>query len=163
MNRGAKAVILRKQEEWFSDDGVVMFLFTFCLQVCVWASCILILGEENQEKFQYRKVFPGGSVVKNPQRRWVRSMGREDPLEKEMTVHSSILAWEVPWTEEPGRLSPQDHKKVGCDLATTTTAISVPASPLGLKKKEDGRWGERVSLPLLAICKLALVKCSLMS
>ena len=34
----------------------------------------------------------------------VRSLGWEDPLEKEMTTHSSILAWETPWTEEPGRL-----------------------------------------------------------
>ena len=35
---------------------------------------------------------------------WVRSLGREDPLEKEMTTHSSTLAWKIPWTEEPGRL-----------------------------------------------------------
>ena len=35
---------------------------------------------------------------------WVRSVGREDPLEKEMTTHSSILAWRIPWTEEPGGL-----------------------------------------------------------
>ena len=35
---------------------------------------------------------------------WVRSLGREDPLEKEMAAHSSILVWEIPWTEEPGRL-----------------------------------------------------------
>ena len=34
----------------------------------------------------------------------VRSLGREDPLEKEMVTHSSILAWRIPWTEEPGRL-----------------------------------------------------------
>ena len=34
----------------------------------------------------------------------VRSLGREDPLEKEMATHSSILAWKIPWTEEPGRL-----------------------------------------------------------
>ena len=38
------------------------------------------------------------------QETWVRSLGREDPLEKEMTTHSSILAWRIPWTEEPGRL-----------------------------------------------------------
>ena len=36
------------------------------------------------------------------QEMWVRSLGREDPLEKEMATHSSILAWEIPWTEEPG-------------------------------------------------------------
>ena len=35
---------------------------------------------------------------------WVRSLGREDPLEKEMAAHSSILGWEIPWTEEPGGL-----------------------------------------------------------
>ena len=46
--------------------------------------------------------FPGGSVVKNltaKQQMRVRSLGWEDPLEKEMTTHSSILAWEIPWTE----------------------------------------------------------------
>ena len=42
----------------------------------------------------------------------VRSLGREDPLEKEMAIHSSILAWKIPWTEEPGRLySPWGHKE----------------------------------------------------
>ena len=35
---------------------------------------------------------------------WVRSLGQEDPLEKEMAPHSSTLAWKIPWTEEPGRL-----------------------------------------------------------
>ena len=35
---------------------------------------------------------------------WVPSLGREDPLEKELATHSSILAWEIPWAEEPGRL-----------------------------------------------------------
>ena len=49
--------------------------------------------------------FPGGSAVKNPlamQEMWVRSLGWKDPLEKEMAAHSSILAWRIPWTEEPG-------------------------------------------------------------
>ena len=49
--------------------------------------------------------FPNGSVVKNlpaiqEMRMW--SLGQEDPLEKDMTTYSSILAWEIPWTEEPG-------------------------------------------------------------
>ena len=39
----------------------------------------------------------------------VRSLGQEDPLEKEMAAHSSILAWEIPWTEEPGRLTEHAH------------------------------------------------------
>ena len=38
------------------------------------------------------------------QETWVRSLGRENPLEKEMATHSSTLAWKIPWTEEPGRL-----------------------------------------------------------
>ena len=48
---------------------------------------------------------------------WVRSLGGEDPLEKEVATHSSILAWEIPWTEEPGGLQ-FIHKRVGHDLAT---------------------------------------------
>ena len=51
--------------------------------------------------------FPGGFVVKNPpalQEMWVWSLSQEDPLEKEMATHSNILAWEIPWTEEPGGL-----------------------------------------------------------
>ena len=35
---------------------------------------------------------------------WVRALGREDPLEKEMAIHSSTVAWKIPWTEEPGTL-----------------------------------------------------------
>ena len=38
-------------------------------------------------------------------------LGREDPLEKEMAIHSSILAWEIPWTEEPGRLWSMELQK----------------------------------------------------
>ena len=48
----------------------------------------------------------------------VRSLGWEDPLEKEMATHSSILAWEIPWTEEPGGLQSMGSQIVGHDLAT---------------------------------------------
>ena len=53
--------------------------------------------------------FPDGSVVKNlpaQQEMLVLSLGQEDPLEKEMAIYSSILAWEIPWTEKPGGYSP---------------------------------------------------------
>ena len=46
---------------------------------------------------------------------WVRSLGREDPLEKEMATHSSTLAWRIPWTEEPGRLLSMGSQRVGHD------------------------------------------------
>ena len=49
---------------------------------------------------------------------WVQSLGWEDPLEKETATHSSILAWEIPWTEEPGGLQSTGPKRVGHDLAT---------------------------------------------
>ena len=48
----------------------------------------------------------------------VRSLGREDPLEKEMATHSSILAWAIPWTEKPGRLQSMGPQRVGKDWAT---------------------------------------------
>ena len=51
----------------------------------------------------------------------IRSLGWEDPLEKERETHSSILAWEVPWTEEPGRLQSRVSQRVGHDLMTNTT------------------------------------------
>ena len=49
---------------------------------------------------------------------WVRSLGWEDPLEKEMATHSSILAWEIPWTKEPGGLQSIRCQRVGHDLMT---------------------------------------------
>ena len=45
----------------------------------------------------------------------VRSLGQEDPLEKGMATHSSILAWKIPWTEEPGRLLLMGSQRVGHD------------------------------------------------
>ena len=44
---------------------------------------------------------------------WVRSLSWEDPLEKEMATYSSILAWKIPWTEEPGELQAMGSQKVG--------------------------------------------------
>ena len=52
------------------------------------------------------------------QETWVRSLGREDPLQKEMATHSSILAWETPRTEDTGGLLSTGPKRVGRDLAT---------------------------------------------
>ena len=45
----------------------------------------------------------------------VRPLGQEDPLEKEMATHSSILAWEILWTEEPGRLQSKGSQRAGHD------------------------------------------------
>ena len=62
------------------------------------------------------KSFPDGSVVKNlpaMQETWVLSLGQENLLEKEMATHSSILAWEIPWAEEPGGLHFLGSQKSG--------------------------------------------------
>ena len=53
------------------------------------------------------------------QETWVQSLGREDPLEKGMAIHSSILAWRIPWTEEPGGL-----QSMGCEESDTTERLT---------------------------------------
>ena len=64
-----------------------------------------------------------GQVVKNlpaMQETQVQSLGQEDPLEKGMATYSSILAWRIPWTEEPGGLQSMGLQRVGHDWATKT-------------------------------------------
>ena len=56
---------------------------------------------------------------------WAWSLGQEDPLEKEMASHSSILAWEIPWTEEPGKLQSMESQRVGHNWVTNTTTFNV--------------------------------------
>ena len=71
--------------------------------------------------------FTGGSVVKNllsNQEMHILSLGQEDPLEKEMATHSGILAWEIPWTEEPRELQSLGSQRVGCDFM-----IKLPPPP----------------------------------
>ena len=65
-----------------------------------------------------RKVFPSDWMVKNPsamQETQVQFLGQEDPLDKEMATHSSVLAWRIPWTEEPGELQSMGSQRVRHD------------------------------------------------
>ena len=58
--------------------------------------------------------FPGGTMAENlpaKQETWVQSLDQEDPLEKEVATHPSILAWEIPWTEGPGSLQSMGLQK----------------------------------------------------
>ena len=69
------------------------------------------------------KAFPVAQMIKNlpaMQENWVRSLGQEDPLEKEVATHSSILAWRVPWTEERGGLPSMGSQRVRRDWATNS-------------------------------------------
>ena len=53
--------------------------------------------------------------LRTVQETWVRSLGQEDPLEKEMATHSSTVAWKIPWTEERSRLQSMGSQRVGHD------------------------------------------------
>ena len=59
-----------------------------------------------------------------------QSRGREDPLEKEMATHSSILAWKIPWVEEPGRLQSMESQRVRHDWATSLSLFLSLLNPL---------------------------------
>ena len=72
------------------------------------------------------KGFPGGTVMKNllpKQETWVRSLGWKDPLEKEMATHSNILAWRIPWTEEPRGLQSMGSQKSWTQLSDSTITL----------------------------------------
>ena len=73
-------------------------------------------GEGIGYPLQYSWASLVAELVKNlsaMQETWVQSLGWEDPLEKEKATHSSILAWRIPWTEEPGRLQSMGLQRVG--------------------------------------------------
>ena len=72
--------------------------------------------------------YPMAQQVKNPpamQETQLQSLGWEDPLEQETATHSSIFAWEIPWTEKPGRLQSMGPQRVGHDWAGTKSTYSL--------------------------------------
>ena len=75
------------------------------LEACVSSSKICILVAQPVKRLAYDAM----------RETWVRSLGREDPLEKEMATHSSTLAWKIPWTEEPSGLQSTGSQRVGHD------------------------------------------------
>ena len=87
--------------------------------------------------------FPGGPAVQNPpavqetQETWVWSLCGEDLLEEGMAIHSSILAWRIPWTEEPGGLQSSGLQRVGCNWSvwacTHTSDLNTKHLPLILE------------------------------
>ena len=76
---------------------------------------------------------------------WVRSLGQEDPLEKEIATHSSILAWKIPWTEDPGTLQSMGSQRVGHDWPTSLHFTSLQyilkcVCKCLPKQKSDNEW-----------------------
>ena len=86
----------------------------------------------------------------------VPSLGWEDPLEKEMTTHPSILAWEIPWTEEPGGLQPMGSQRVGHSEWTTTSkshrGLGRCYLQTALEPNNSDRRTERCRLPSCVSC-----------
>ena len=77
-------------------------------------------------------------IVKNPpvmQETWVQSLDWEDPLEEGMATHSSILAWRIPWTEEPGRLCLCGHKESDVTEVTKPSTAHVCVGHCASKDK----------------------------
>ena len=75
------------------------------------------------------------------QETWVQSLGQEDPLEKEMEIHSSTLAWKIPWTKEPGRLQSMGLQRVRHDWTTSLCLYGVGSI-----------WEFFVSIPYSQFC-----------
>ena len=74
--------------------------------------------------YQCRVSLVGQMVKNSPMTQETRSLGQEDPLEKKMATPSSILAWRIPWTEEPGGLQFIGLQRVGYDLETEHACIN---------------------------------------
>ena len=79
--------------------------------------------ETKLNPFNSAEGFPAGSAVKNLhaiQETCIQSLGKEDPLEKEMATHSNILAWEIQWTEEPGGSQSMGSQRVRHETKVTS-------------------------------------------
>ena len=116
---------------WLFRTGVQLNVYFYTLLFCctlnlwiIYVKCISngftflllyvysILGFHGSLAVKNLSLGVGDTVIQ------VRSVGREDPLVKEMATHSSILAWEIPWTEQPGGLQSMGLQRVGHDLMT---------------------------------------------
>ena len=112
-------------------------------------SVSVILGDKyNLQPSKYAKRCPQSTVaslvverlkrLSTMRETWVQSLGWEDPLEKEMATHSSILAWRIPWTEEPGGLQSMGSLRVGHDWLTSLTHTH------SLKAPKSRTWRQEI-------------------
>ena len=96
------------------------------------------------------------------QETWIGPLSWEDPLEKEMATHSSILDWKIPWTEEPGRLQPMRWQRVRHDLATAQQQSCDPGGLSLLFSRARGTWFSHASIlsvKSIYFCPLTLARC----
>ena len=86
----------------FTSSDIILFIFFFCVSLNEGASLVA----------QWQR------ICLPMQETWVQPLGRGGPLEKEMATKSNILAWKIPWTEDPVGLGPWGFQRLGHDLAT---------------------------------------------
>ena len=115
------------QAPWGSSAASLSTTRTFLVIIVrflllpVSCQCYLWLGPYYSNLNGNLRASPVAQMVKNLPalwETWFQSLGQEDSLEKGMATHSNILAWEIPWTEEPGGLQSTGLQRVGRDLAT---------------------------------------------
>ena len=92
---------------WCYESGLVAMLGKIC-NILSLTPFVYLLNSRASQVVLVIKNLPANAGDKR-----VRSLGGEDPLEKEMATHFGILAWEIPWTEEPGRLQSTGSQRVG--------------------------------------------------
>ena len=90
----------------------------------------------------------------------VWSLGQEDPLEKKMATHSSILAWRIWWREEPGRLQSMESQKVGQDWATSLHFMQMSNSWIQNLQLTGEVWESKISLKVINRCCRSVTKSS---
>ena len=87
----------------------------------------------------------------------VQSLRREDSLEKEMAIHSSTIAWKIPWTEEPGRLQSMGSQRVRHDWATSLTYVLCFRIQRYQRIREIRPCPHRANLPVTSECPCSLL------
>ena len=144
---------------------------SFCFHFPLWADLAasgLRRAQKNKQKLRpvllhlprpvYTAASPMAQSVKNLlaiQETQVPSLGREGPLEKGMAIHSSILAWEIPWTEEPGGLQPIASQKSWTRLSDWTTASTTLLWELFLMEEDRALGGGQAALLVQAFFQAA--------
>ena len=112
-----------------------------CLQLLVFISLLYVCISSTTFDSTYKETSLVAQMVKRLltiRENQVWSLGQEDLLEKEMATHSSVLAWKIPWTEEPGSLQSMGLQIVGHNRATNTfTSIVITGLPRWLSGKES--------------------------
>ena len=124
----------------FSSSIFNTFIFTYsslvtieCIYFIIINSCYFYNAIKTHERFPRVLFFIPGTwtslvaqtvkCLSTMRETRVRALGWEDPLEKEIAIHSSTIAWKIPWTEEPGRLQSMGSQRVGHDWATSLTSL----------------------------------------